>query len=183
MARFEDSMKILMKLEFNGAENALEINKTEDDVTYMGIYRVAHPEWDGWKIVDKVLSVMPIKEASKVLFADNSLTQMVYEFYKNKFWTPFRFDEIIDQKKVDEMFVFGVNAGMVKAIKIGQEIVGVVTDGIVGKMTIAALNSYDVAKFDVEYDKKEKEYYTKIVAANPTKRIFANGWRNRAEAV
>lgn len=183
MAKFEDSMKILMGLEFNGAYNALEINKTENDVTYMGIYRVAHPEWSGWAIVDEALSTMSVKEASKVLFENKVLTEKVYKFYKDEFWTPFRFDEIVDQKKADEMFVFGVNAGMVKAIKLGQEIVGVVVDGRIGKMTIAALNSYDVVKFDKEYDAKENEHYAKIIAANPAKKIFAKGWRNRAEAV
>lgn len=183
MAKFEDSMKILMKLEFNGAYNALEINNTENGVTYMGIYRVAHPDWSGWKIVDEVLSKMSIKEASKVLFENKLLTEKVYQFYRDEFWTPYRFDEIIDQKKADEMFVFGVNAGMVKAIKLGQEVVGVTVDGRIGKMTIVALNSYDVAKFDEEYDVKENEHYQKIIAVNPAKKIFANGWRNRAEAV
>lgn len=183
MAKFNDSMKILMQLEFNGAGNALEINPTENGYTYMGIYRVAHPEWDGWKTIDAVVSQYGLKSASKLLFNDQELSNKVYTFYKSEFWTPFRFDEINDQKKADEMFIFGVNAGMTKAIKLGQEVVGVTVDGRIGNMTIAALNSYDVGKFDKEYDIKENEHYAKIIAANPAKRIYANGWKNRAEAV
>lgn len=57
-AKGEESMKILMRLEFNGAANALEVNKTENGMTYIGIYRVAHPDWSGWELQEGFYGLM-----------------------------------------------------------------------------------------------------------------------------
>lgn len=185
MAKFEDSMSILMDMEFSSPKNALEKNKTEDGYTFMGVYRAAHPDIALWDVVDEKLRLCEhnVKEASVMLYNDPSVVDMVADFYFTTFWKPYRLKELVEQKKADEIFIFGVNAGMKKAIKIAQQLVGVEADGVVGPATIGAINKYDVDEFDREYDELEKAHYDAIVAVKPEKRIFANGWRNRAEAV
>ena len=185
MAKFEDSMSILMDMEFSSPKNALEKNKTEDGHTFMGVYRAAHPDIALWDVVDEKLRLCEhnVKEASVMLYNDPSVVDMVADFYFATFWKPYRLKELVEQKKADEIFIFGVNAGMKKAIKIAQQLVGVEADGVVGPATIGAINKYDVDEFDREYDELEKAHYDAIVAVKPEKRIFANGWRNRAEAV
>lgn len=185
MAKFEDSMSILMDMEFSSPKNALEKNKTEDGYTFMGVYRAAHPDIALWDVVDEKLRLCEhnVKEASVMLYNDPSVVDMVADFYFATFWKPYRLKELVEQKKADEIFIFGVNAGMKKAIKIAQQLVGVEADGVVGPATIGAINKYDVDEFDREYDELEKAHYDAIVAVKPEKRIFANGWRNRAEAV
>ena len=185
MAKFEDSMSILMDLEFSSPYNALEWLKTEDGYTYMGIYSVAHPSLDLWDNVRSAIDVCngDIKKASKLLYEDNEITEAVYDFYYSTFWKPYRLNEIEEQHKADEIFIFGVNVGMKNAIKKTQELVSVVADGIIGNKTIQAINKYDFNDFNVDFDYMEIKYYDDIVKANPKKSIYAKGWRNRAEAV
>jgi lysozyme family protein len=184
MAKFENSMKILMKLEFSSEIDALEKNKTEDGYTYMGIYQKAHPEWSGWDLIKNIISKSPsLKDASKLLYSLGGLTEKVFDFYYTTFWKPYKLDEIEEQHKADEIFIFGVNVGMSNAIKISQSLVHVDVDGKMGPMTIKAINASDYSFFDKEFDDAEIEYYKKIIKNNLAKGIFFKGWVNRAEAV
>ena len=58
-----------------------------------------------------------------------------------------------------------------------------VDDGIIGEISLAAINKVDEEKFDKEFDRAELEYYNMLIKQNPKLRIYANGWRRRAEAV
>jgi hypothetical protein len=93
----------------------------------------------------------------------SDLTQLVYEFYRREFWNKADLDAIVEQRKADEIFIFGTNAGMPIAIKKAQKLVGVTIDGDVGPKTIKAINDYDVEKFDVFYDIEEKEHYDRLI--------------------
>lgn len=186
MAKFEDSMNILMGLEFSSASNALEVNPTEEGYTYMGIYQTANPSWSGWDIVEKAVADKdnrPLRDISKALYKNSALTENVYDFYFNTFWKPYRLNEIEEQHKADEIFVFGVNAGMKKSVKLVQGLVGCDVDGVIGSQTIHAINKSEFSFFDQGFDDKEIEYYKSLVQANPKKSIFIDGWINRAKAV
>ncbi|MBR8461621.1 hypothetical protein KDE12_01995 [Campylobacter sp. faydin G-105] len=50
------------------------------------------------------------------------------------------------QRIADELFIFGVNAGVLNATRLAQKLLGIKCDGIVGEATIKALNSYDEAE-------------------------------------
>jgi len=181
MVDFKKSFDILMGVEFSSPSDALEYNQTEDGYTYMGIYEVAHPTWEGWEIIKEVLHVIgDKKEASKFLHGKPELTEKVKEFYKKEFWDKAKLDEVKSQDIADEIFIFGVNVGMKRAITVAQDLVGVMADGIVGRVTISALNNINVAWFDLYYDLREQEYYEYLVKKNPAKKIFAKGWRNRS---
>ncbi len=184
MADFNKSMYILMRLEFSHPENALAYNKTENGYTYMGIYQVAWPKWIGWMIVNEYLKKNhDIKTASRELYKNDTLTRLVYLFYKKNFWDVARLDDVNSQKIADEIFIFGVNAGMKEAIKEGQRLVGANNDGFVGEKTLEAWNKFDEHVFDKQYDLLEQQYYSNIIARHPEKKIYANGWRNRSIVV
>ena len=69
---FEKSFLKVIELE---GGFALHQNQTESQVTYAGIYRKAHPKWEGWEYIDK-------KETPP--------TSLVRTFYYEKFYKPFR---------------------------------------------------------------------------------------------
>ena len=94
-----------------------------------------------------------------------------------------RGDEIASQHTADEIFIFGVNAGINKAVKLAQKIVSTKEDGVMGQISLTLLNEYDEAKFDKEFDRAELQYYNRLIEKNPKFRIYADGWRRRAEAV
>lgn len=184
MANLNDAFQILMRLEFSKPGDALDRNPTEDGWTFMGIYQKAHPGWKGW---DEILGALAhggdIEKISRVLYASENLRAQVRQFYKEDYWDRMRLDEVASQLKANEMFIFAVNVGIKPAVRVAQQLVGVVNDGIAGDQTIAAINRYDEERFDKQFDRAELEYYNKLIEKNPRLKIYANGWRNRALAV
>lgn len=184
MASMDKVFDIMLKLEFNSPANALHVNKTETGYTFMGIYQKAHPNLVMWKQIDETVKRhKKLSDASIELYSNKVLLEEVKMFYKKNFWDRMRLDDITDQHKANEMFVFGVNAGCGRSVRLAQLVVGTVADGLIGPKTIAAINSYDVDEFDREFDEEEIKYYEAIVRNNPEKKIFLNGWKNRAKAV
>lgn len=184
MANMDRVFDIMLKLEFNSPANALHTNKTETGYTFMGIYQKAHPHLSMWKKVDEVVAKhRKLSDASRELYSNAGLLDEVKTFYKKNFWDRMRLDEIHEQHVANEMFVFGVNAGCGRSVRLAQLVVGTVADGLIGPKTIEAINAYDTDAFDTEFDLEEIKYYEAIVSNNPEKKIFLNGWKNRAVAV
>lgn len=173
-----------MGLEFSRPGDALDRNPTEDGWTFMGIYQTAHPGWKGWdEILERVASGGDIEKISRALYSSEKLRAEVRRFYKEAYWDRMRLDEVVSQIKANEMFVFGVNVGIKPAVRAAQTVVGVEADGVFGDQTLAAINRFDEAKFDKEFDRAELEYYNRLMQKNPKLKIYANGWRRRANAV
>ena len=185
MAKFESSMEILMDLEFSSSRNALHYNPTEGGYTFMGIYQVAHPSWKGWKIVEKTLKGCDnsIKEASEILYNNDKLVTMVGDFYRREFYAKAKLSHLKSQNTANEIFVFSTNAGIRAAVKAAQEIVGTTVDGIIGAITIKALNEFDEEVFSREYDLLEQRHYARLIARNPAFKVYGRGWKNRSLAV
>lgn len=186
MAKIDDSLKIVMWLEYNNkVSKALEVNETETGMTYKGIYQTAHPKWEGWDVIREALEKVngDRKKAAELLEMDVELQASVVEFYKREFWDKMKLDMVTSQKKADEMMVFGVNTHPVIAVKVAQRIVGALQDGVIGPKTLKALNEFDDDVFSETFDVLEKVHYDKIVERKPEKVIFLKGWRNRAVAV
>ena len=185
MAKFEEAFKLVLKFEFSSPSNALHKNSTENGWTFMGVYQTANPSLSLWNMVDAVVKSCggDVKKASVMLYNDSSAVDAVKSVYKTNYWDRMRLDLVTSQHKANEMFVFGVNAGTKAAIKLAQQLVGVVDDGIIGKNTLLAINAFDEAEFDTKFDLKETQYYEGIVARDKSKSIFMNGWKTRAKAV
>ena len=184
MANFSEAFQILMGLEFSRPEDALDKNPTESGWTFMGIYQPAHPHWEGWgEVLGALARGGDIEKISRALYASEKLRAQVRAFYKEAYWDRMRLDEVASQVKANEMFIFGVNVGIKPAVRVAQQLVGVVNDGIVGDQTVAAINRFDEERFDKQFDRAELEYYNKLIEKNPRLKIYANGWRNRALSV
>ncbi len=185
MAYLENSIALLKQVEHsNRNDKLLHKNKGEHGLTFFGIYEAAHPNWKGWSIIKRYLVNEPDLEKCSVILSNVSdLTKMVHEFYLREFWNKADLDSIVEQRKADEIFIFGTNAGMPIAIKKAQELVGVIVDGDMGPKTLKAINDYDVEKFDVFYDLEEKEHYDTLIARRDALRINQKGWYNRADFV
>lgn len=180
MANFELSYENMLKLEFNNEKNALHCNKGEKGYTFMGIYQTAHPNWAGWEIVKMYLKMYKsLEKASSECYRDKNLRDLVEIFYQENFWDKMLLDSVLPYRTADLMFKFGVNVGVKRAVKFAQQVVGTKTDGIVGKNTINALNSYNPLKFESEYKDKFKSFYKELASKKPSHNKFLNGWLNR----
>ena len=184
MADFNKAFETLKKLEFKDCSDALHKNEGEDGWTFMGIYQKAHPKADIWKELQKYQEIeSDPKRLSQLLCNNIHALQEVKNIYRQKYWNRAKLYDVKSQKIAEEIFVFGVNAGIERAIKLAQKIVGVKADGIVGPKTLAALNSYNDKLFDIVFDAGEAEYYESLVRAKKKYAKFENGWLNRAKAV
>lgn len=186
MADISKTMKLIWDVEYNNdSRKALEVNPGESGLTYKGIYETAHPHWEGWTAVKSVLKKCNgnKKQAGIELENDLIVQMQVQDLYKEVFWDKMMLDKVQAQKIADEMMIFGINAGTSKAVKLAQTVVGVVVDGVIGSGTIAALNKFNVDVFDKAFDEQEKKYYSELIAKKPQFKIFADGWRNRADYV
>ena len=182
MDNFNKAMDILKEVEHsNRNDKLLHKNVGENGLTFFGIYQSAHPNLKMWKTINKYLEIEPdIKKCSLLLSNVSDLKDEVYKFYKKEFWGKMKLDEVNSSHISNEMFIFGVNVGYITCIKETQKLLGVTSDGIIGSITLGALNAYDVVQFDKEFDKIEMAYYDRIAKAKPHLAINLKGWFNRA---
>lgn len=132
--------------------------------TYAGIARNAHPGWAGWSCVDR---------------GEPPAAALVREFYRARFWTPLRGDEIADPGIAETLFNFGVNAGPATAVKLAQIVVGATPDGALGAKTLAALNAAEPALFRALFALAKVKRYAEIVNRDRSQAKFLLGWINR----
>lgn len=157
---FDKAFKFVMDLE---GGYVLHKNPTESTSTYAGIYRAAHPRWDGWIYIDE---------------GENPPIGLVKEFYKDNFWDKVAVDNEVVQAM---LFEYGVNAGISKAVKILQEVVGTTIDGDLGPKTKAAVKKVSVDTLIDRFTIEKVEMYTNLANTNPGKyNLYLRGWMNRA---
>lgn len=94
--------------------------------------------------------------------------------YMRDYWTPSHCD--ILPSGIDALvFDMAVNHGNFRALKILQEALGVTTDGIIGPVTLAAIQKADHAKLLEEITARRGVYYGNI----PSFDTFGLGWMRR----
>lgn len=103
------------------------------------------------------------------------------EIYRKNYWDKVK-AERIDFSPLSYLLAdFAVNSGVRTAVKGIQKIVGVEVDGIIGNMTLNAINEYDGTELFNRLKEYRVEHYQKIVENNPSQKIFLRGWLNRLD--
>jgi len=182
MADFEIAFEKLLGLEFSNKENALHHNEGEDGYTFMGIYQKYYSNniiWRNLKAYQKIAKDQ--KQLSELMYNNIENQNQVRKIYKENYWDKARLDDIESQKIANNIFVFGVNAGLKTAVKIAQRLVKTKTDGIVGNKTIKALDCVDEDYFVKEYKERIKNYYINLAINNSKYKKYLEGWLNRVE--
>lgn len=105
----------------------------------------------------------------------------VEHIYKTQYWDICRADEIRNSQIANLLVDFAVNSGCRTAVKTIQKIVGTTEDGIMGKITLGAINSKSPKQVFDELMQHRIDYYNDIVEKNPNQRVFLKGWLNRLE--
>lgn len=105
--------------------------------------------------------------------------QYIFRFL---FWDRFRADQIVSQKVANACVDWAWHSGTVNVAKRIQKLVGVKSDGIVGSITLCAINSAGDALFD-KIEVARKKYLTDLTISNPSQKKFLKGWLNRVNAL
>ena len=115
----------------------------------------------------------------------NDLKSMTEEqagqIYKKGYWDPCWGDKIQCTKIAQIIVDWAVNSGVKTAVKNVQKIVGVTADGIMGPMTLKAINTYSQKDLFFAIKKVRKEFYEKIVEKDSSQKVFLKGWLNRLD--
>ena len=97
------------------------------------------------------------------------------------YWDNVKGDQIRNQSIAELVADWHVNAGT-NAIKRMQRMFGIKADGIVGPVTLSYLNSPNSQVIFNRLKDERETYYMDIVKADPTQRVFLNGWLRRAHS-
>lgn len=133
-------------------------------LTYKGIARKFYPTWAGWKFVD---AGQPVPD------------QLVVDLYREEFWMPIRGAAIVRQPVAEALFSYSVNAGVKPAVKLAQQACSVTADGIVGNVTLYALNSADPDHFLARFALARIKHRVEVCTRDRSQMVFLLGWLNR----
>ena len=108
-----------------------------------------------------------------------SLTpELVAPLYKARYWDACKCDDL--QRGVDYcVFDAAVNMGSSRAAKLLQAELGVTTDGVIGRATIAAANAADPLELLESFSLSKEEFYKSLTTFS----TFGRGWLNRVAHV
>jgi len=161
MADFEPAFQRLMR-----DESIILSNHAADrgGLTYAGISRKFHPDWEGWKHIDA---------------GSTPSTQLVRDFYHVEYWMPIHGDRIKDQRIAEALFSQFANMGS-NAIKLAQSVLGVADDGKLGPKTLEAINAYDPDRFLDQLCIAMVAKYHAIGMSDKSQREWWPGWFARA---
>lgn len=198
MAIFDVSYELLLQWENRKLTNGDIIvysndKKDKGGETVFGIARNIWGKLPIWKVVDNVkeklnidnLKVNDTQKAlliSKGLLINDDFVKYVKEFFFENYWQKLGCSNIPNQVFADNLFLLGVNAGVKRAIKIGQKSCGIKVDGIIGKQTRMAFFNATLENAK-KFTEIEIEYYKSLVQKDKSQERFLKGWINRAKAV
>jgi len=102
----------------------------------------------------------------------------VKPFYKKKFWDVCRCDDM--PSGIDYLvFDFAVNAGCGGSAKVLQRAVGVVPDGGIGPITLAAVSKYNADELIEKFSEAIEAFYRSLSNFD----VYGKGWLNRVAIV
>ena len=186
MANIKEALPKLFEVEFSSLpQRFLHKNKTENYLTLGGISQKANPYNIEWNSIERILKVCDnqITRASNMLFCDDKIREQVEVEYANAYWNRLNLDKIDSQLVANEIFLMSVVSGVRNGGKLAQKIAGVKEDGIIGNISIEAINKISSKRFSLEYDNLEKAHFQRLVNNNQKLEIYLSGWINRAEFI
>lgn len=105
------------------------------------------------------------------------------DILKTMYWDVCRADDIVSQSVADSIVDWAWNSGTATAVKEVQRILGVKDDGVIGNITLAAINSWSPPPLFGQIKQARLAYLERICIARPVNRKFIKGWLNRVDSI
>jgi lysozyme family protein len=136
--------------------------------TRYGIGQTANPEMPANFYTCSAAQALPMAEAQ----------------YKTKYWDRFSGDQIQDDQVASCLLSFSINDGTRREIMLLQQVLGFTqTDGVMGPVTLAAVNKANPATLVPALRAAQANFYKMLVAKQPTDARFLDGWLHRASLI
>lgn len=128
--------------------------------TNLGVTKRVWEEWVGH----------PVNTMKNLTEAD------VAPLYEQKYWRAC-YGEVLPRGLDFVVFSFGVNAGPGRSVKLLQQTIGCVPDGVIGPRTRELIFASNSANLIAKFSEARREYY-RALKNFP---IFGKGWLNRVD--
>jgi lysozyme family protein len=155
---FRDCLEIVLKHE-GGVSNH---SKDPGGFTNLGVTQRVWEEWVGHEVDEKAMRALT--------------PALVAPMYEMKYWRTSYCEKL--PRGLDLLvFSMAVNAGSGRSVKLLQDAIGVVADGIIGPRTMAKINEANVETLIDKFSEARTAYY-KGLKLFP---VFGRGWLNRTD--
>ncbi len=146
--------------------------------TFKGVSRNNNPNWSGWAIIDSIKATNPAN-LNAALNQNTALLANIMGFYELNYWNVNQTGSINNQQIANQVFDTAVNCGAGTAARFLQQAAAVNADGIIGPLTLAAVNNADPETLYNQFIGLRKQYYVNIINRNPSQAKFQRSWFSR----
>ena len=123
---------------------------------------------------------MPIPSIGDLIrLSDEEFTDIL----KTMYWDACKADFIESQSVANAIVDWAWHSGTATAVKEIQKELGVKSDGIIGNITLSAINSESPLPLFGKIQSLRKEYVERICKARPVNSKFKRGWYNRINSL
>lgn len=105
------------------------------------------------------------------------------DILKTMYWDVCKADCIESQSVANAIVDWAWNSGTTTAIKEVQKVLGVRADGIVGNITLSAINSHSPLPLFGKIQQARVKYLERICVSRPANNKFISGWLNRVHSL
>lgn len=137
--------------------------------TVAGISEKYNPHWPGWKLIDDEGND---PDSIHLINAINTL-------YKTNYWDTICGDKIKSDKIASTMFSCSVLSGPKNSIRMAQRVCNVTADGIMGPISLEAINNFPEKNFVMAYALGRIARFCGIVERDASQSVFLRGWIKR----
>ena len=156
---FRDCLELVLKHEGGFVDHKLD----PGGMTNLGVTKKVWEEWVGHPVTEK-----DMRELTPAIVAP---------MYEMRYWRTSYCEKL--PRGLDLLvFSMAVNAGAGRSVKLLQDAIGVVMDGVIGPITMARINEANVETLIDKFSEIRTDYY-KGLKLFP---VFGRGWLARTES-
>jgi lysozyme family protein len=132
-------------------------------MTNLGVTKKVWEEWVGHEVDEKAMRALT--------------PEIVGPMYEMKYWRTSYCEKL--PRGLDLLvFTMAVNSGSGRSVKLLQDAIGVVTDGVIGPNTMAKINEANVEVLIDKFSEARTSFYKGL----KTFPVFGSGWLSRTES-
>jgi lysozyme family protein len=156
---FRDCLELVLKHEGNFVNHP----KDPGGMTNLGVTKKVWEDWIGHEVDEKAMRALT--------------PAIVAPMYEMKYWRTSYCEKL--PRGLDLLvFSMAVNAGSGRSVKLLQEAIGVVADGVIGPRTMARINEANVETLIDKFSEARTAFYKGL----KTFPVFGRGWLSRTDS-
>jgi lysozyme family protein len=156
---FKECLDLVLKSE-GGWTGSQGLKGDPGGETNLGVTKAVWEEWVGHPVAT----------------LKNLTPELVAPLYEQKYWRPC-YAEVLPRGLDFVVFSFGVNAGPGRSVKLLQQSIGCLPDGIIGPKTREQIRNSNIANLITQFSDARRQYYRSL----KTFSIFGKGWLARVD--